>query len=187
MRYAHVERLVRRAVSPGGRVLEIGCGAALYRESFGARYVGIDLTREEYKPDVPRDVDAVADAHFLPFGPGTFDVVFFVGVLYQLRDPPHALTEAARVLRPAGTFVVADYNWRTLTKLERGEAKRRPRWTQWGLKRRVEAAGFVDASLALAVEHTGWRGLPPVRLARLVRNELRGGWAIVVARKPPVS
>ena len=114
-------------------------------------------------------------------------MVFFVGVLYQLQEPRHALMEAARVLRPAGTLVVADYSWRTLARLEREEARQRPRWSQWGLKRRVEAAGFVDAVVVSEVEYSGWRGLWPVRLARLVRNELRGGWAIVVARKPPVS
>ena len=187
MRYAHIERLVGEAVPVGGRVLEIGCGAAWYRESFGSGYVGIDLTAVDYTEGVSRDVDALADAHHLCFRDSCFATAFMVGVLHLLVDPDAALREALRVLRPGGTLLVFDYTARTLARLEAEYGFATPRWSQWGLKRRVEGAGFVGAVVAAEVEHTGWRGLLPVRLARLVRNELRGGWAIVVARKPPVS
>jgi SAM-dependent methyltransferase len=46
----------------------------------------------------------VTDAEGLPFGDGSFDLVFGHAVLHHLPDLPAALAELRRVLRPGGTL-----------------------------------------------------------------------------------
>lgn len=93
------------AESPGGRVLEVGCGEGEIATRLRRRWpevTGLDL------PDAGLrrawgDVDAVAflhgDAHRLPFPDGAFDVVVAVEVLEHLPDPERGLRELARVSR----------------------------------------------------------------------------------------
>ncbi len=49
-----------------------------------------------------------ADAHSLPFGASTFDVLFnlYMLDLLSIEDVPYVLREFARVLRPGGRLVV---------------------------------------------------------------------------------
>ena len=55
----------------------------------------------------PRLCWAAADAQALPFGPGALDlVVCQFGVMF-FPDQPRAFSEARRVLRPGGTFLLA--------------------------------------------------------------------------------
>jgi SAM-dependent methyltransferase len=50
----------------------------------------------------------VADAHQLPFAPGSFDGAWADRTFQHLADPPAALAELARIVRAGGTVVVAD-------------------------------------------------------------------------------
>ena len=52
---------------------------------------------------------AVADAQELPLSDGSFDVVTMLFMLFHLPDPPGALTEARRVLRPDGAIATATW------------------------------------------------------------------------------
>jgi ubiquinone/menaquinone biosynthesis C-methylase UbiE len=53
---------------------------------------------------------AVADARRLPFADRSFDAALCIDVLPHLSDPALALSEARRVLRPGGTFIVDSTN-----------------------------------------------------------------------------
>ncbi len=67
-----------------------------------------------------------ADAPRLPFTDGSFGAVAALWMLYHLRDPQAALIEAARVLRPGGTFVAC-----TSSRFNDPEvASALPRWGQ---------------------------------------------------------
>jgi ubiquinone/menaquinone biosynthesis C-methylase UbiE len=99
----------------GRRVLEIGCGAAQcarWLATQGAHPVGLDLSVRQLQH--ARRIDdetgvrvpvVTATATALPFPDASFDIVFSAfGALQFVRDAGRAVGEAARVLRPGGTF-----------------------------------------------------------------------------------
>ena len=99
----------------GRRVLEVGCGAAQcarWLAERGALPVGLDLSERQLQhsrridESSGRRVPVVAGtATALPFADASFDVVFSAfGALQFVRDAGLAVGEAARVLRPGGTF-----------------------------------------------------------------------------------
>ncbi len=91
-------------------VLDYGCWEGLetrrYLE-YGARYVyGIDIADKAIecaKASLAHEPAEflVADAHFLPFDPASFDLVVGRGILHHL-DLKIAYAEIARVLKPGG-------------------------------------------------------------------------------------
>jgi SAM-dependent methyltransferase len=97
----------------GLRILDLGCGlgdAAVYFALRGAAVDAVDISpgmvevcgRLAGREGVGGLVQAqVAVGEGLPFGDGTFDVVFGNGVLHHL-DLGHAADEIARVLKPGG-------------------------------------------------------------------------------------
>ncbi len=62
-----------------------------------------------------RLVFEVGDAHALQFEPGHFDAVIAHTVISHVTDPAAVLKEAYRVLKPAGTLVVFDGDYASLT------------------------------------------------------------------------
>ena len=85
----------------GRDVLLLGCGDGGERPHLanrGFRTTGVDIKRSP-------GADVVADAHGLPFGDGSFDLVLSMQVLEHLYAPWVAIQEIARVLRPDGWFV----------------------------------------------------------------------------------
>ena len=127
------ERRVRRRflgianVVQGAALLDIGCAtgkltrmAAALAGSSG-RAIGVDRSRAMLVRAVTASARAdsrsraefvAADAAELPFPDSSFDRVLAFMVLHELppRTRRAALHEAARVLRPGGKLVVADYN-----------------------------------------------------------------------------
>ena len=82
-----------------GKVLDLGCGPrdqAIPIMSLGHQYVGVDYSNAA--------ADILADAHSLPFLPGSFDFVFSFAVLEHLHNPFLALKEIGRVLKRGGTM-----------------------------------------------------------------------------------
>ncbi len=175
-----VEYYLKQFAKQGDRIIDIGCGRGQYRHSTRARYVGLDVTDEPYAPDSPRHVDIVAVGTDIPVRSGSFDLVFAVGVVYQIDDPYRALKEFHRILRSGGHILLVDYNRRTQGRLEVGEACKRPCWTQWGLRAMVQGAGFRDCTLQLPVCHEVGRPLKPLGV---VWQEFMGTWAIVTGVK----
>ena len=97
-----------------GRVLEIGCGTGAAFPYYGdgvTTLVATEpdpfmLTRAERRAaDVGRPVDLQkAAAEKLPVPDASFDTVVAMLVLCTVADPPRALAEVRRVLRPGGTL-----------------------------------------------------------------------------------
>lgn len=103
-----------------GRVLEVGCGIAIdgrFLASHGVDYQAVDLSRAslrlarrhfELKGLPPRFTNA--DAPRLPFGDGTFDLVFSIGVLHHVPDMEGACREVERVTKSGGIVHVMFYH-----------------------------------------------------------------------------
>lgn len=105
----------------GMRLLDAGCGPGsitigLAEAIAPSEAIGIDanpesiaaaraMATERSAANVRFDV---ADVYALPFEDATFDAAFCHAVLQHLADPPAALREIHRVLKPDGVIGVAD-------------------------------------------------------------------------------
>jgi ubiquinone/menaquinone biosynthesis C-methylase UbiE len=113
--------------NPGRRILEVGCGlgddaaALAKRVAPGGPVVAIDgsqamvdAARERHGDLAGLSFD-VADAARLPCSDPSFDACRIDRVLQHIDDPPRAIAEMVRVLRPGGVLVAFDNDWETLT------------------------------------------------------------------------
>ena len=130
MRQAFFGDGVRRAavaaagVRPGTVVADVGTGAGFIAEAAldaGARVIGIDNSdgmlgevarRFAGRPFEPRR----GEAGLLPLADGEADAVLANMFLHHAPDPPAAIREMARALKPGGTLVITDadahdYEW----------------------------------------------------------------------------
>ena len=117
---AFVERLV--SLGATGRVLDIGTGPGhipmlLVERLSDVSVVGIDMSahmllfaerRRAASPHAARVEFKIADAKNLPFTRESFDVVCSNTILHHISDPRQFISEAWRVLRPGGTFLIRD-------------------------------------------------------------------------------
>lgn len=108
----------------GKKVLEVGCGVGTDCLQFaraGADMHAVDLTEKGVEITRRRlalnglsaDV-RVGDAEALPFEDNLFDLVYSWGVLHHSPDTEKAVSEAHRVLKPKGRFVIMLYNRRSI-------------------------------------------------------------------------
>ncbi|MFE7773444.1 class I SAM-dependent methyltransferase [Streptomyces sp. NPDC057445] len=93
-----------------GTLLDIGCGTGLVTERLGRpglRVFGADSSHGMARIAGRRTGDSVvrADVRRLPLPAGSVDAVSAVWLLHLVRDARAVVAEAARVLRPGGTFV----------------------------------------------------------------------------------
>lgn len=102
-------------------ILEVGCG----------RGGGASFVAQQYRPRLVMGVDYAAraiafcrshhvraglifrqaDAERLPFSPASFDVVLNVESSHAYESYDHFVNGIARVLRPEGYFLFADFRW----------------------------------------------------------------------------
>jgi tocopherol O-methyltransferase len=112
----------RAAIQPGHRVLDAGCGvggSGLWLvQNRGAQVVGVTLVHSQVvqawrvavaQGVAQRALFAQADYTRTPFAPATFDAVWALESLCHAADKPAFYREAARLLRPGGHVVVAEY------------------------------------------------------------------------------
>lgn len=105
----------------GKRVLEVSCGhgggaSFLSRTLQPAAYVGLDLNPTgvrfcQKRHQVPGLSFVQGDAGALPFADGSFDAVVNVEASHCYPDFPRFLAEVARVLKPGGHFLYADFRF----------------------------------------------------------------------------
>lgn len=110
-------------LEPGDRVLDLGCGIGLWagwlaeKVALDGRVAGMDVSRasiimarERTRSDSHNDVleYTVVDARAIPFGSGSFDLLFCANTLGYLADPRRYLREMKRVVRRGGRVAVKD-------------------------------------------------------------------------------
>jgi ubiquinone/menaquinone biosynthesis C-methylase UbiE len=102
------------------RVLDVGCGTgviALLVADLGHTVVGVDLSEGMLAKarEKSRGQDAVTfiagDAIDPPGDPASFDAVVNRHVLWTMTDPPRALANWHRLLRPGGRLAIVDGLW----------------------------------------------------------------------------
>jgi SAM-dependent methyltransferase len=115
------------ALAPGQSLLDVGCGRAEVACALapsvqpGGRVVGIDAS-EAMLADARRRAERLGidielrtgDATALDLPAGGFDAVRSERMLQWLAEPPAAVRELVRVLRPGGRLSLIDTDWRTL-------------------------------------------------------------------------
>jgi ubiquinone/menaquinone biosynthesis C-methylase UbiE len=109
---------------PGMAVLDCGCGPGSITLGIAERIsdgtvVGIDISESQVElgrqSAAERGISNVrfrqGSAYELPFPDASFDAVFSNALLEHLREPPRALREFLRVLRPGGRVGVSGPDW----------------------------------------------------------------------------
>jgi SAM-dependent methyltransferase len=100
-------------VSPGTRLLDVGCGSGLtlmLAAQRGAKPSGLDISPGLLgvaRDRLPGAELREGDMESLPFGDAAFDAVTGVNAFQFAGDPRKALREAARVTRPGGRVVAS--------------------------------------------------------------------------------
>ena len=116
---------------PGGsneKLLEIGCGPGKYvamLSALGYQVTGVDphefsswdLLQKETSAHLLKDIAA----ENLPFPDNSFDHAVCLGALLYFDKPEQALSQARRVLKPGGHFVVRTVNKTNLYTLQTGK------------------------------------------------------------------
>jgi ubiquinone/menaquinone biosynthesis C-methylase UbiE len=160
------ERLVEFGDLSGRRLLEVGAGTGAFAQALeeraGARVWAIDASEAMVEQARSRGVNArVGRAERLPFKAGWFERVVMRMVVHLL-ERPRALEEAARVLGPGGTLVIASED----------PARFEEVWfaRYFPSVPAIDAARFPGAQ-ELAAELAG-AGLPEVRVERLAQERM---------------
>jgi SAM-dependent methyltransferase len=153
LKVAQERRLVLEAlsISPGDRVLDVGCGPGTYTRPLAEAagnglVVGIDASEAMVAAAARRGerqnlAYVRGDGGGLPFGDGHFDAVCCVGVIHLLEDPMTALSEMVRVLAPGGRIMLG------ASCGKRAEARVRGGLTVFGrdqLPAEMSARGLAD-------------------------------------------
>lgn len=87
-------------------LLNIGAGgevASRINRALAAQRLDVQLFSIDIAPK--RNPDAVGDVCYMPFPENRFDVVFLMEVLEHVHDPPQALIETYRILKPGGILI----------------------------------------------------------------------------------
>lgn len=106
--------LAMAAISPGSRILDVGCGTGRWVRRYlaiGHHPIGVDATRGMLRIARAQQTSAplvAGEAVRLPFGDATFDCVSDITVVQHIPADlqPKAIREMLRVLKPAGRLIL---------------------------------------------------------------------------------
>lgn len=172
-------RVTRAAVAarPGMRVLDLAAGTGTSSVEYaadGAEVVACDFSTgmvAEGKRRHPEIAFVAGDATALPFADESFDVVTISYGLRNVQDAVGALREMARVTRPGGRAVVAEFStpaWRPFRSLYRFYLGTALPVAARLVSSSTEAYDYLGESilawpdqegLAALMQKAGWRGV----------------------------
>lgn len=98
-------------LGPETFAVEVGCGAGF--SEFFLHAGTLELTDAEPRPWARR----VVDAHELPYGDASVDVLIANNVIHHIAYPDRFLRGAARVLRPGGHLLIQECNCSWTTRI----------------------------------------------------------------------
>jgi SAM-dependent methyltransferase len=148
------------ALRPDDDLLEVGCGSAglLAEQASHVRYVaGLDASELQVGMARKRLAERLStgtaeivlgDAMALPWEDGRFSAVNCLNCLKFVPDPPKALREMSRVLRPGGRVVLTfDEDIKDPARSGTIDAFGQWQWSADAARRMMEEAGFTDVSV----------------------------------------
>lgn len=149
-----VEAAMRAAAGPGpfefmvdvgvgqGRMIELFADRAQRAEGFDTSRQMLALARTRLAALPPGKATVRhGDVYEPPVAAGAADLVTIHQVLHFLADPARAIAEAAKLLRPGGRLVIADFAPHALEFLRENHAHRRLGFADADMKRWCAAAG----------------------------------------------
>jgi ubiquinone/menaquinone biosynthesis C-methylase UbiE len=195
----------------GLSVIDCGCGPGsitcdIAQAVAPGEVVGIDLAEAQVdharglaaRREVPNVRFECGDIYALPYPGGTFDVAFAHNVLEHLTDPPRAIRQMRRVLKPTGIIGICDPDyslvlveppfvtgWLDLFYRVR-EFNGSSLWYARSLRRLLREAGFARTEGFAEVEYEGNRQsvrraydavIQQLRDLAFVATVLDHGWA----------
>jgi SAM-dependent methyltransferase len=164
------ERWARRAgmlthhLTPGTKVLEIGCGTGYFSKELvrtGADIIAIDispdlLSEAAQKVTAKNIVFQVQNAYAMCFANDSFDFIVGCSVLHHL-DVERALRECWRALKPSGILQFTEPNMlnpqialqRNIPFVRRrmGDSPDETAFIRWSLRKQLAKVGFDDISI----------------------------------------
>lgn len=153
-----------RAIVPGGRLLDIGCGAGFFlkaaeRQGWDAEGIEISPTAAEYARSVLGLRVRRTKLEEAAYGGGTFDVVTLLDTIEHLGDPLGTLREVRRVLKAGGRIILNTPDLESASLRELG--------TDWAVLSPAEhLSNFSARTLLRMLKRAGFR-------RPFVRNLLR--------------
>ena len=181
----HLERQLRRFANRTKRgmlVLDAGAGSAPYRKLFThARYETADFA--QFKGKKYAELDYVCDLTSIPVEDGRFDRVIFNQVLEHLPEPDLVLAELFRVVKPGGSVFCSV----PLFYAEHGVPYDFYRFTQFGLRRMFQKAGFEVVSLRWLEGYFGTVAYQFRTMHRALPADRRAVRALGVSRRRAVT
>jgi SAM-dependent methyltransferase/uncharacterized protein YbaR (Trm112 family) len=128
-------------IRPGGLALDIGCADGLSTfdlARFGIDVLGFDISAESIRRAAARAEREgirnvsfmIADANAIPLADGAVDCVLCYGSLHHVPDPERTIAEAARVLKPGGSYLGVENNTTPLRPVFDALMKLRPIWLE---------------------------------------------------------
>lgn len=176
VRLKRVNKAFARETEPGMLVLDAGAGRGPYRKLFEhAKYEAADFAQlsTDYTP-----LDYVCTLTDLPIEDGRFDRILFNQVLEHVDDPPAALAELYRVLKPGGQILCSC----PLLFHEHQKPYDFFRYTKYGLRHLFSKAGFTDIKISWLEGYFGTVSYQFHRMRHdLPRNprEFASGWRLI--------
>jgi ubiquinone/menaquinone biosynthesis C-methylase UbiE len=171
-----------------GRTIDLGAGTGANLELFPEAVTELALAEPDPHmakrlraklAESGRDAELVeAPAEKLPFEDSSFDTAVFTLVLCTVPDPPAALAEAARVLRPGGKLLFLEHVRAEDAGLARWQDRLEKPWrfVGDGCHCNRDTVATIESS-PLSVEHVE-RGRMP-KAPPLVRPLVRGSATLV--------
>ena len=154
---------------PGACVCDIGCGygasAKIFAEHYGARVIGITVSRKQY--EYAQSIsDGLANLRFL-LGDGSssglpgesFDAAVAIESSEHMQDKPAFLAEARRLLRPGGRLVIAAWLTREDPTPKEKKYLLEPICLEGRLPSMVSAAEYEDMLRAAGLHDIGFKDL----------------------------
>jgi SAM-dependent methyltransferase len=194
--YPFVINYLRQNIKPGDLVVETGCGGARYQPIISkmlATYIGCDIPNDQY--DNYRDVSLFSNGNELPFADECVSIIFNQAAFDYIPNPQLTISEAYRVLRPGGKFIIFTYKKKVLQEIDQNCQFRGRNWelnhhvySKENLINWMTFAGFSTSDIGSSVDIiglTGWkRKLLEIFCIYMPIQARYSNWLLIEGQKP---